>query len=569
MMTAMPPISPRLRVCLALVASCAATGCPDDSTVVGTDTEAASGGPTSSDSGAPDDDGNTSATPGDSGSDVSDGTTAVDGTTGADSTAGDAVDTGPDDTTSGPSDSSSDDGSSTGIVNSVCGDATVEGLEECDGDNLDGSGCTDLGFTGGVLSCNRDCLFEISACFNAACGNDIVEGDEPCDGVDLGVGDCVGEGFDGGVIACADGCVYDVSGCTNFECGNAILEGDELCDTPDLDGETCTSQGFDAGDLGCAGDCMSFDTSACVEYGGDCCIDNGTPGCEDDTCWPMICAADDFCCDDNWDNLCRNAAIAQCEVCVECGDELINVGETCDGTNLAGESCVSQGFGGGTLACLGDCGGFDTAGCFDGACCDGNNGTPGCEDADCVDEICAIDPFCCDNSWDLMCSNAANATCAICGVVCGDAMVAGGEDCDGANLDGQTCASLPGFTGGTLSCNGDCSFNTTNCDAPPSWANDIQPIWNASCGCHSVAGATAPTFSNVAPATSRANLVNVQSGQVVLDFVEPGNSGSSYLIDKLDGTQAVGSQMPLVGANLTPAQIAMIAEWIDAGAPNN
>ena len=37
-----------------------------------------------------------------------------------------------------------------------------------------------------------------------------------------------------------------------------------------------------------------------------------------------------------------------------------------------------------------------------------------------------------------------------------------GEQCDGSDLGGATCASL-GFTGGTLSCNTNCVFDTSGC----------------------------------------------------------------------------------------------------------
>ncbi|MDP4012266.1 MAG: hypothetical protein Q8R00_01530 [Candidatus Nanoarchaeia archaeon] len=46
-----------------------------------------------------------------------------------------------------------------------------------------------------------------------------------------------------------------------------------------------------------------------------------------------------------------------------CGDNLVTSGENCDGTNLTGRTCVTQGFDGGTLSCLSDCSGFDTSLC--------------------------------------------------------------------------------------------------------------------------------------------------------------------------------------------------------------
>jgi cysteine-rich repeat protein len=48
---------------------------------------------------------------------------------------------------------------------------------------------------------------------------------------------------------------------------------------------------------------------------------------------------------------------------VDCGNGVVEPGETCDGSDLDGQTCVGQGFGGGTLACSPDCGHFVTTGC--------------------------------------------------------------------------------------------------------------------------------------------------------------------------------------------------------------
>jgi len=61
--------------------------------------------------------------------------------------------------------------------------------------------------------------------------------------------------------------------------------------------------------------------------------------------------------------------------------------------------------------------------------------------------------------------------------VCGDGIISGNEQCDGANLAGQTCQSL-GYYGGTLSCKADCTFNTSQCTTapPPSGGGGISII---------------------------------------------------------------------------------------------
>ena len=48
-----------------------------------------------------------------------------------------------------------------------------------------------------------------------------------------------------------------------------------------------------------------------------------------------------------------------------CGNNILEApAEVCDGTDLGGATCASQGFTGGTLACDPTCGAFDTSGCF-------------------------------------------------------------------------------------------------------------------------------------------------------------------------------------------------------------
>ncbi len=49
-----------------------------------------------------------------------------------------------------------------------------------------------------------------------------------------------------------------------------------------------------------------------------------------------------------------------------CGNGIIESPEVCDGSNLGGETCQSQGFDGGTLACASNCLSFDTSGCTTG-----------------------------------------------------------------------------------------------------------------------------------------------------------------------------------------------------------
>jgi hypothetical protein len=46
--------------------------------------------------------------------------------------------------------------------------------------------------------------------------------------------------------------------------------------------------------------------------------------------------------------------------------------------------------------------------------CDAPNGTRGCEDVDCCELICSMDPFCCDVEWDDICADEAITYCGVC-----------------------------------------------------------------------------------------------------------------------------------------------------------
>lgn len=52
--------------------------------------------------------------------------------------------------------------------------------------------------------------------------------------------------------------------------------------------------------------------------------------------------------------------------------------------------------------------------------------------------------------------------------MCGDGMLDDGEECDGAELDGTTCADVGDFIGGRLACDArSCTFDTSGCMATP------------------------------------------------------------------------------------------------------
>ncbi len=94
----------------------------------------------------------------------------------------------------------------------------------------------------------------------------------------------------------------------------------------------------------------------------------------------------------------------------QCGNGIVETGEDCDTADLGGQSCFSQGQGGGTLGCTPSCD-FDVSGCGDS---------------------------------------------------CGNAVLDAGETCDLTELGAQNCTDF-GFAGGALDCGAGCDVDTSQC----------------------------------------------------------------------------------------------------------
>ncbi len=302
-----------------------------------------------------------------------------------------------------------------------------------------------------------------------------------------------------------------------IDCGDAPLEfcdngldddGDGLvdCDDPDCFGfpdcvggvEIC-DDGLDNdgdGDADCDDvlDCQAF--PGCDYGDGDCCTDNGDPGCENELGEDCVCAIDPFCCTVEWDFICADEYENLCggtcggpvaEVCdngldddgdglVDCDDAdcgafpdcvTPTVETICDNTvdddadgltdcadpDCAGDpNCVP-----GTEDCANgldddgdgavDCDDSDCT--FDAACdagdgdCCVSNGTPGCDDEAGEDLVCALDPFCCNVTWDFICADEYEN---VFGGTCADEICDNGLDDDGdgqLDCDDLDCAGDP------------------------------------------------------------------------------------------------------------------------------
>lgn len=226
---------------------------------------------------------------------------------------------------------------------------------------------------------------------------------------------------------CAIGCSDDDSGA---QCGNGVMEGSEECDGDDLGTQTCTNipGNFTGGTLGCSDYCM-LDTSQCT-------------------------SAD------------------------LCGNGVIDTGETCDSTNLNGQSCTSipGGYVGGTLSCTGQCA-FDTTNCIPDPCGNGDIDTDeDCDGTNLNSQDCTTIPggF---TGGDLACTTSCEFDTTNCEISpdCGNNEIDGNEECDGTNLNNQDCTTITGnYVGGVLDCTGGCTFDESGCIGGSAASAQIQ-----------------------------------------------------------------------------------------------
>ncbi len=145
--------------------------------------------------------------------------------------------------------------------------------------------------------------------------------------------------------------------------------------------------GFTVGSQGTGTLALRCDSQPlCDVAAGDCFATggNGSPGCDDANCCETTCAADPFCCDVTWDSTCAAEAQGLCT------------------------------------------GSFAACSTSTGAC-DAGNGGGGCEDESCCNLVCAVDPFCCVDTWDGFCATEA---ASICGLNCGTTGAPRNNACD-------------------------------------------------------------------------------------------------------------------------------------------
>lgn len=229
----------------------------------------------------------------------------------------------------------------------------------------------------------------------------------------------------------------DAAGCVDQAVQACVCAEDTFCCDTEWD-EQCIAE---VDEFGC-GVCDSNPTPPVAKA--DCCDENpGGLGCLDTAVEACVCAADAYCCSDEWDATC--AAEVESLGCGSCGGQQQNPppakGDCCEDNpgsmgcvDVAVESCVCAADDYccdtewdqvcadqvDSLGC-GSCGGNQQQQTpppapAKGDCCTDNPGTTGCLDATVEACVCASDDYCCDVEWDQFCADEVDTFgCGSCG----------------------------------------------------------------------------------------------------------------------------------------------------------
>jgi len=232
----------------------------------------------------------------------------------------------------------------------VCGDTFTDfPVESCD----DGANNGTPGFCNAVCDgtepavCGDDILTPPETCDDGANNgtpgfcNAVCDGTEPAPFCGDGIVD-PGEQCDDGNNTNADGCT---SACVAEVCGDGIINNlpFEQCD----DGNTVTEE-CDYGDTSC----FVCDATCTLQDGASYCGDNVIDEANGETC--------DDGANNGSDTFCNSACTGLTEYC---GDNIVNNGEECDGSDLNDMSCSDYMFNAGDLSCDSICE-IDSTACY-------------------------------------------------------------------------------------------------------------------------------------------------------------------------------------------------------------
>ena len=374
----------------------------------------------------------------------------------------------------------------------TCGNGELDSDEPCDGALFADSSQTCETFFGagatGKLKCVSCRVSTTDCAASTLCGNGQIDAGERCDGSQFGGESCetlAGTNYHG-VLSCIGCATIDTTLCIpdlSF-CGNGQIDADEVCDGDDIGDATCErlidgNPGPFLGAPKCNSTCSGFDITGCVPYSVGSCgnyqIEDGEV-CDlvnvgDETCesvmgpgykGDLLCA---------FDCLSYNTDYCKPPSGPVCNNGIVEDGEVCDGTDLGGATCESEMGPGdvGTLTCSSDCLVLMTNDCelSVSPVCSNNIREEGeeCDGTDLGGATCAsLDGpgyegvLSCDSNCHFDTSGCTEIS------KCGNGEIDDGESCDGFELDGATCASLLGDEyEGLLGCTSACAFDTSEC----------------------------------------------------------------------------------------------------------
>jgi hypothetical protein len=233
-------------------------------------------------------------------------------------------------------------------------------------------------------------------------------------------------------------------------CGDDVRGFGEVCDGDDLDNSSCIGQGFSGGVLVCESDCGGFETRDCFNFAPT--VDIAQPGGDvdligsldaTDPTWtrPLASCAEGFGAGRFYDaHLIRNNTGSPQTLTVTAtwaGDGFLHA------FTRFGFSPVSP-----------------TSGCLDGS--DDFGGTGGSQLVDLNIAAGETLVLVASTFGTTPIAGYSIEVATDQGAVCGNGIIEGSEQCDGASLAGQTCQTL-NRDGGSLACNDSCAFQQQDC----------------------------------------------------------------------------------------------------------
>jgi hypothetical protein len=272
--------------------------------------------------------------------------------------------------------------------------------------SADGSG--NCGGTGNCYAPHGGQGCSVAACCEAVCAKDpfccSTSWDELCASTAVEICTACGEPSAGSCFT-----PHFTASCDDAACCATVCAADPFC---------CNVQW----DAICATGANTLCPNCGDPETGSCYTAHGTPFCDDASCCDLVCSTDPFCCDNQWDSVCVTSAIANCPGCgnPSAGDCYAERSTPycadlacCETVCAADPFCCSTAWDSfcATRA-ISDCPGCGNP--SNSESCYVVHATPYCNDAVCCAAVCDLDPFCCESNWDQFCVNSAAANCPGC-----------------------------------------------------------------------------------------------------------------------------------------------------------